>query len=97
MNSIFGPPTNLGITPNGQLALVANSVDWVADGANWKSAPDDKLYVIDLTASPPALIDTVAVGKQPSGISINRPEPGAHRQPRRRLDQRALDPAAGSS
>ncbi|MFZ2650280.1 MAG: YncE family protein [Burkholderiaceae bacterium] len=72
MNSIFGPPTNLAITPNGQLALVANSVDWVADGANWKSAPGNKLYVIDLTTSPPALIDTVAVGKQPSGMSINR-------------------------
>jgi DNA-binding beta-propeller fold protein YncE len=28
--------------------------------------------VIDLTTSPPALIDTVAVGKQPSGLSINR-------------------------
>jgi len=28
--------------------------------------------VIDLTTNPPALIDTVAVGKQPSGMSINR-------------------------
>src|SRR5437773_677829 len=34
--------------------------------------PDNKLYVIDLTTNPPALIDTVAVGKQPSGMSINR-------------------------
>src|SRR5512144_3253274 len=33
MNSIFGPPTNLAITPNGQIALVANSMDWVQDGA----------------------------------------------------------------
>ena len=72
MNSIFGPPTNLSITPNGQLALVANSMDWAPDGANWKAVPDNKLYVIDLTTSPPALIDTVAVGKQPSGMSINR-------------------------
>jgi len=72
MNSIFGPPTNLAITPNGQLALVANSMDWVPDGANWKAAPDNKLYVIDLTTSPPTRIDTVAVGKQPSGMSINR-------------------------
>ena len=47
-------------------------MDWVADGAGWKAAPDNKLYVIDLTASPPRLIDTVAVGKQPSGMSINR-------------------------
>jgi len=72
MNSIFGPPTNLAITPNQQLALVANSMDWVADGATWKAVPDNKLYVIDLTANPPKLIDTVAVGKQPSGLSINR-------------------------
>jgi DNA-binding beta-propeller fold protein YncE len=72
MNSIFGPPTNLAITPNGQLALVANSMDWVQDGGNWKPAPDNKLYVIDLTTSPPTRIDTVAVGRQPSGMSINR-------------------------
>ena len=72
MNSIFGPPTNLAITPNGQLALVANSMDWVQDGPAWKAAPDNKLYVIDLTTNPPARIDTVAVGKQPSGLSINR-------------------------
>jgi len=72
MNSVFGPPTNLAITPNGQLALVANSMDWVADGPGWKASPDTKLYVIDLTTNPPARIDTVAVGKQPSGMAINR-------------------------
>lgn len=72
MNSIFGPPTNLAITPDESLALVANSMEWVKDGAAWKSVPDNKLYVIDLTANPPKLIDTVAVGKQPSGLSINR-------------------------
>ena len=72
MNSVVGPPTNLAITPDGTLALVANSLDWVADGANWKFVPDNKLYVIDLTTNPPALIDTVTIGKQPSGLSINR-------------------------
>src|SRR5690349_21978458 len=36
MNSIFGPPTNLAITPDGKLAVVANSMDWVKDGENWK-------------------------------------------------------------
>jgi DNA-binding beta-propeller fold protein YncE len=72
MNTIFGPPTNLQITPDGKLALVANSMDYVADGTTWKAVPDNKLYVIDLTASPPKLIDTVLVGKQPSGLSINR-------------------------
>jgi len=72
MNTIMGPPTNLQITPDGRLALVANSMDWVADGAGWKAVPDNKLYVIDLAANPPKLVDTVQVGKQPSGLSINR-------------------------
>ena len=72
MNSIFGPPVNLAITPDESLALVANSMDAEKDGAGWKMVPDNKLYVIDLTTNPPALIDTVAVGKQPSGMSINR-------------------------
>src|SRR6476661_8358135 len=71
-NSIFGPPVNLAITPDESLALVANSMNAEQDGASWKMVPDNKLYVIDLTARPPALIDTVAVGKQPSGMSINR-------------------------
>jgi DNA-binding beta-propeller fold protein YncE len=72
MNSIFGPPTNLAITPDEGLALIANSMDWQKDGPGWKPVPDNKLYVIDLTTNPPALIDTVAVGKQPSGMSIHR-------------------------
>jgi DNA-binding beta-propeller fold protein YncE len=72
MNTIFGPPVNLAITPDESLALVANSMDWQKDGAGWKPVPDNKLYVIDLKANPPALIDTVTVGKQPSGMSINR-------------------------
>ena len=71
-NSIFGPPTNLAITPNGQLALVADSVEYAADGAGWKSGPNNKLHVIDLTTNPPRLIETISVGRQPSGMSINR-------------------------
>ena len=71
-NSVFGPPTNLAITPNGRLAIVANSVNNVPDGAKWKFVPDNKLYVIDLTTSPPSHIATVEVGKQPSGLDINR-------------------------
>ncbi len=70
-NSLLGPPTNLQITPDGKLGLVANSVVNVQDGSAWKTVPDDKLFVIDLTANPPKLIDTVMVGKQPSGLSIS--------------------------
>jgi DNA-binding beta-propeller fold protein YncE len=72
MNSLLGPPTNLQITPDGKLGLVANSVVMNQDGSAWKTAPDGKLFVIDLTADPPKLIDTVTVGKQPSGMSIAR-------------------------
>jgi DNA-binding beta-propeller fold protein YncE len=71
-NSVFGPPTNLAITPDGKLALVANSLDVVKDGDTLKSVPDNKLFVIDLTASPPAVIATLQTGKQPSGMAINR-------------------------
>jgi hypothetical protein len=59
MNTIIGPPVNLAITPDQHLALVANSLDWVKDGEGWKGVPDNKIYVIDLTASPPARIATV--------------------------------------
>ncbi len=72
MNSVFGPPTNLAITPDESLALVANSMDWQDDGGKWKPVPDDKVYVIDMKASPPTMIATVKVGKQPSGMSINK-------------------------
>lgn len=72
MNTIAGPPTNLAITPDETLAIVANSLDMVADGPAWKPVPDNRLWVIDLEATPPKLIDTVVVGKQPSGLAINR-------------------------
>jgi DNA-binding beta-propeller fold protein YncE len=72
MNTITGPPVNLAITPDQHLALVANSLDWVRDGEDWKGVPDNKIYVIDLTASPPVQIATVEAGKQASGMVINR-------------------------
>jgi DNA-binding beta-propeller fold protein YncE len=71
MNTIIGPPVNLAITPDERLAIVANSVNMVQEATAWKPTPDNKLYVIDLKASPPRHIGTVEVGKQPSGLSIN--------------------------
>jgi DNA-binding beta-propeller fold protein YncE len=71
-NTIVGPPVNLAITPDESLALVANSVNVVEENGVRKQVPDNRLWVIDLTAEPPRLIDTVMVGKQPSGMSINR-------------------------
>ena len=71
-NTIAGPPVNLAITPDETLAIVANSLNVISDNGAFKQVPDNRLWVIDLTTSPPKLIDTVLVGKQPSGLSINR-------------------------
>jgi DNA-binding beta-propeller fold protein YncE len=71
MNTITGPPVNLAITADQHLALVANSLDWIKDGDAWKGVPDNKIYVIDLTTSPPQQIGTVEAGKQASGMAIN--------------------------
>jgi DNA-binding beta-propeller fold protein YncE len=71
MNSIFGPPTNLAITPDEKLALVANAMNWVQEGDAWKAAPDNKINVIDLESTP-TQIATVEVGEQPSGLAINQ-------------------------
>jgi DNA-binding beta-propeller fold protein YncE len=72
MNTVIGPPTNLAITPSGDIALVANSMMPQAEGASWKNVPDDKVFVIDLKASPPKIIATLTVGKQPSGMAIDK-------------------------
>ena len=71
MNSVFGPPTNLAITPDESLALVTNAMNWVKVDNKWKPEPDNRIHVIDLTQKPPKLIDTVIVDQQPSGMAIN--------------------------
>ncbi|HYM71654.1 MAG TPA: hypothetical protein VET89_01645 [Stellaceae bacterium] len=70
-NSVVGPPTNLAVTPNRELALVANSVNAVEKDGKYVLASDDRLFVIDLKARPPAVIATVKLGKRPSGMAIN--------------------------
>jgi DNA-binding beta-propeller fold protein YncE len=71
-NSIVGPPTNLAITPKRDLALVANPVNGVKkDDGSLGVVSDDRLFVVDLKATPPAIIDTLHLGKRPSGMAIN--------------------------
>jgi DNA-binding beta-propeller fold protein YncE len=70
-NSIVGPPTNLAIAPNGSIALVADSMTVVEENGARKLVPTDKVFVIDLKSSPPKLVQTVTVGKQPSGLSFS--------------------------
>lgn len=70
-NSIVGPPTNLAISPTGAIALVADSMTVAEDNGVRKMVPTDKLFVIDMKANPPKLVDTLTVGKQPSGLSFS--------------------------
>jgi DNA-binding beta-propeller fold protein YncE len=70
-NSIVGPPTNLAISPSGSIALVADSMTVAEENGVRKQVPTDKVFVIDLKASPPKLVQTVTVGKQPSGLSFS--------------------------
>jgi hypothetical protein len=55
-NSIVGPPTNLAVSPSRDIALVANCVMPSGTGPDYKLVCDDKLFVIDLKASPPAVV-----------------------------------------
>ncbi|MFC1539385.1 YncE family protein [Candidatus Latescibacterota bacterium] len=69
MNSLHGPPTNLIITSDEKLALVANPVDWIQKNGVWTNIPDNKLHIIDLEGSPKHLA-TIKVGSQPSGMDL---------------------------
>lgn len=71
-NSVYGPPTNLRVTPDGRLGLVASSVLMRPEGTAWYARADDRLHVIDLSTEPPRLVETLTVGRQPSGLAINR-------------------------
>jgi DNA-binding beta-propeller fold protein YncE len=71
MNSIAGPPTNLAVSPAGDIALVANSLEPVTQGWAHRLEPDNKVFLIDLKTTPPKVIGTITVGKQPSGMAIS--------------------------
>jgi DNA-binding beta-propeller fold protein YncE len=68
--SIIGPPESVAIAPDGSIALVtaATKLD-PADPT--KTIPDDRVTVIDLRASPPAVAATVRAGRGASGVSFN--------------------------
>jgi DNA-binding beta-propeller fold protein YncE len=70
-NSIVGPPVNLAIAPNGSIALVADSMTVAEENGARKLVPTDKLFVIDLKSNPPKLVQTLSLGKQPSGLSFS--------------------------
>jgi len=69
--SVVGPPTSVAITPDESLALVSASTK-VDPSDPTKTTSDKALTVIDLKASPPAVIAKLEAGAGASGISINK-------------------------
>jgi DNA-binding beta-propeller fold protein YncE len=69
--SVVGPPLSVALTPDESLALVGSSTK-VDPADPTKTVPDTRVSVIDLKASPPAVIATLEAGKSAAGISINR-------------------------
>lgn len=68
-NTVIGPPSNIGITPDRKLALIANSIRMdPVNPTNW--FPESFVHVLDLESHPPQRVGQVAVGAQPSGLSI---------------------------
>ncbi|MEO8523176.1 MAG: YncE family protein [Caldimonas sp.] len=69
-HTVQGPPQAVAVTPDGKLAIVAAPTRY--DYAAKKELYDNFLQIVDLEASPPALIAKVDVGAHPNGLSINR-------------------------
>ncbi len=69
--SIVGPPSSVAVVPDGSIALVTAAQRM--DPANRATlVPDDTVSVIDLKASPLAVIATLRAGAGASGVSVNR-------------------------
>ena len=69
-HTVQGPPQAVAITSDGKLAIVAAPTRY--DYAAKKELYDTFLQIVDLEASPPAMIGKVEVGAHPNGLSINR-------------------------
>jgi DNA-binding beta-propeller fold protein YncE len=69
--SVVGPPSSVTLTPDERLVLVtANQrIDPADDG---KTVPHNLLSVIDLRATPPAVVQRLETGRGPAGIAVNR-------------------------
>ena len=68
--SVVGPPQSVAIAPDESIALVVASTK-IDPADPKKTVPDNRLSVIDLKASPPAVIATLEVGVSPAGVSFS--------------------------
>ena len=68
--SVVGPPQSVAVAPDESIALVVASTK-IDPADPKKTVFDNRLSVIDLKASPPAVIATVTVGASPTGVSFS--------------------------
>lgn len=69
--SVVGPPSSIALTPDERLVLV--TANQRIDPANdSRTIPHNVLSVIDLRATPPAVVQTLETGRGPAGLSVNR-------------------------
>lgn len=68
--SVVGPPQSVAVAPDESIALVAASTK-IDPADPKKTVPDNRLSVIDLKASPPAVIATLELGVSPAGASFS--------------------------
>jgi len=68
-NTVIGPPSNIAISPDGKLAIVANSIRIDPPGSD-KYVPESYAHIVDLSVRPPRVVGRVKTGLQPSGVSF---------------------------
>ncbi len=68
-NTVIGPPSNIAVSPDASLALIANSLK-IDPLDPTQYVPENQIHVLDLESSPPR-VKQVEVDLQPSGISIS--------------------------
>lgn len=70
-NTVLGPPSNVAVSPDGSLAVIADSIE-LDPGQPGKWRPQRRLHVLDLTGPEPRKTGEVTAGEQPSGLAFSR-------------------------
>src|SRR5262252_8998947 len=82
-SSVVGPPQNVAIAPDESIALISSNMK--LDAADPKKlVPDNRVSVIDLKATPPAVIATLEAGLGGRHLDQSGRDARAHRQSQRR-------------
>jgi len=68
-HTLSGPPQEVAITPDGQLAIV--SAPTFYDHAEQALIMENYLQIVDLTLSPARIIERIDIGAHPQAVAIN--------------------------